>query len=200
MKRDFYQSAQMLRFFILISVLLAFCRGQFPSPDNFGSVETSLFCQEKCVADGKGQAMLQEKCDQGGFDNFCEPDTCVCELRNRQVRIECERDTCFDAKSVRLSRVGVLRKRGVTLLYGVEATVFDKLLHKPGTCDAILSGSFKLSRQGAEIPQISDPAIERAVIKAVSEVRNSGAVICELSLQYIVQTAVAKFIRFPSTA
>lgn len=133
----------------------------------FSNINTELTC-EGCVADGFGQQVIQDQCDNGDFDAFCNAGDCSCPFTIRRAIIMCESDACLDVKTLQTTNVTFTQffnRSGPyhSLRYDIRAKIFDKENETPGDCDAVLKGE---TFPNADEESIT-PDVERAVVKAV---------------------------------
>lgn len=181
---------------IILSVVSSFCLIQaqtiVPVPDSdptltSSTASTTLICQ-RCVADGIGQAILQEECDNGAFDKFCDAGECFCPTTTRRANIKCESGACLDLASLRVTTV-LFDQTTVpnvkVLKFQVQALVYDQEQQSAGDCDAITVVKATVRKVGAVAQETSKAQLTSLVEKAMSESSPSGGFICEDDLRRI---------------
>lgn len=179
-----------MKFIISLISLLFLFNSVYSStalPVPFFSV--SLLCTDFCVADGKGQALVQEACDNGDFDNFCDTGNCGCSFETRTVQISCLSNSCFLTKNLQVVSVSTKQLGSfVVVNYKITGTILDQSTLMKGNCEVSITGKVV-----HKIPPFSEGKVKHirgAVVKDVEGIANGAQLICETSLKLIVENAV----------
>lgn len=175
-------SALVVAFAVLTSI------GLIRADNVVTSSNTVLTC-EPCVADGIGQAILQERCDDGAYDNFCKAGDCFCPITDdRRAMISCESDACLDANTLRVTDFSLqffTRPPRQVLKFEVQAKAYDQVLQSAGDCDAttkVQGTIFIFVKNGL---RAESKSVKTALKEAAEKARKGNGFVCEATLREI---------------
>lgn len=156
------------------------------------SLNTTLSCKESCVADGLGNSLVQQSCDDGDFDNLCNPSRCICPTTTRKVTISCASKTClsnFKRKRANVKFSSVNPDFVWILTYTIRGTIFDKGTKKAGSCKVLVKGSYRPRTKDLVVTRKKAKAVIDAVLEAIFAVGQGKKAACVGLIKKAVQKA-----------
>lgn len=172
--------------FVAFAVLTSI--GLIRADDIVTSSSTVLTC-EPCIADGKGQAILQERCDNGAYDNFCKAGDCFCPFTDdRRAMISCESDACLDANTLRVTNFSfqfLTRPPRQVVKFEVQAKAYDKVLQSAGDCDATTKVQGTMFIYVRSSLRADSKSVEAALKEAAGKASKGNGFVCEATLREI---------------
>lgn len=180
---------------LLFSLLFCLSHGQsLPTSLRMrrSSVNTTLSCRESCVADGLGMSLVQQQCDDGEYDNFCQTGMCGCPTSTRKVQISCSKEACLSnrkRKRATVSFSNVNEDFVYILSYVVKGTVYDKTTKKPGTCKIVVEGEYRPKTTGVVISKKKAQGVVDAALEAIFKVGARKKAACVAPIKKAVERA-----------
>lgn len=173
---------------LVVAFAVVLSLGLIRADDIITRSSTELTCGG-CIADGQGQVLLQEDCDNGVYDNFCKTGDCFCPITGeRRAMISCVSDACLDANTLRVTDFSLeflVRPPRQVLRFEVQAKAYDQDSQSAGDCDATTKVQATLFILVNKALTKDSNRVEAAIKEAAMKATESSGFVCEATLRQI---------------